>query len=194
MKKILSIVVFTTMATMGFAQVPFFSFGPKAVLNFSDFSTDVGELQSRLRPGFDAGLFFRFNIKSLYIQPEVLYSFKSSNLEDMSTQIQNHTYSVDVPVLVGYKLLDLEAVNIRLFAGPRFAFTVGDNLQEVGEKFTKTLEATPFNFSGQAGVGIDIYKITLDFRYDYTFTNIIKGFGGSVRPNVFLISVGWKIL
>ncbi|MDR1680274.1 MAG: PorT family protein [Prevotellaceae bacterium] len=195
MKRTLTIVLLMMMATAGIARSPFFSFGPKAALNSSKFATTVSELQSSLRPGFDVGLFFRFSIKSLYIQPEVLYSFKSSDLTEMSEQIRNRTQSFDVPVLLGYELVDLSVINLRLFVGPRLSFAAGDNLKEVGEKFGRELKAAPFCLAAQAGVGIDLfYRLTVDFRYDFTFTNAVKGFGGTLKPNALLISAGWKLL
>ncbi len=184
MKKILFTLTVILLTTSAFAQ---FTFGPKAALNFSKFSFNVDEMKSNMKPGFDAGVFLRFGHR-LYIQPELLYSFKSTDVEDISNEIDDiKTHAIDVPVLLGFKLLDFKLGNLRAFVGPKFSFTVGDDFRE-------TVESAAFNFAGQAGLGVDLLMFTLDFRYDYTFTNTAKVQDVKFHTNAFVISLGWKIL
>jgi hypothetical protein len=188
MKKPFFTLAVLLLATTGFAQ---FTFGPKAALNFSEFYTNIDELKSVMKPGFHAGLFFRIGGR-LHVQPELLYAFKSSNIEESFSHAKNsiktETSSIDIPVLLGYKLVDTRYVNFRLFAGPRFAVVVKDN-------FEATYKSARFNYAGQFGVGLDVYGLTIDFRYDYFFnTSAEHESGGRLRFNVLQLSLGWKIL
>jgi hypothetical protein len=188
MKKLSFTLAVLLLATTGFAQ---FTFGPKAALNFSGFYTGIDELKSEMKPGFHAGLFFRFGGR-LHVQPELLYAFKSSNIEESFSQAKNsiktETSSIDIPVLLGYKLVNTRSVNFRLFAGPRVAMVVKDN-------FKTTYKSTRFNYAGQFGLGVDVYRLTIDLRYDYFFNTTVKHENGErLHFNVVQLSVGWKIL
>jgi hypothetical protein len=202
------------MGTAGFAQAPFFSFGPKSAVNFSRFSTDVKYWYTNYRPGFDAGLFFRFHINRFYIQPEALYSLFRTDMHysrfyftgqfaSLSTMdVFVNTSTINMPVLIGYAVLNWPIGNLRVFAGPRLTYTLRSVQENNRHDFPLSFESTPVNFSGQAGVGVDIFFFTLDVRYDYTFTDVLKGlygnannalYEGSLHPGVFIISLGWKI-
>jgi hypothetical protein len=191
MKKVIITVTVLLFATTGFAQ---FSFGAKGAVNFSKFSTNLDELKTNRNPGFDLGFFARVGISKLYVQPELVYSFTSTDFDTVVDDMKNiKSSSIDVPVLVGYKLLDFKAFNLRAFLGPRFSFVVHDN-------FKDSFKSAAFNFAGQAGLGFDLFMFTVDFRYDYTFTKTASATetasvnNGNLRFNTFLISLGWKIL
>jgi len=170
------------------AQIPGFSIGPKIALNFSELSTNLDNMKSSMEPGFDFGLFMRVGSK-LYVQPELTYSFKNGKLRSIVDEATNiRTSALDMPVLVGYRLLGVNAANIRAFAGPKFSFVVDNNFSNWSDK------ASNFNFGGQLGLGFDLLMFTVDFRYDHTFTNMSKISGHTLRNNGFLISLGWKIL
>jgi hypothetical protein len=185
MKKIILSFAVLLLSSSAFALIPGFSFGPKAALGFSKLSTNLDEMRSSMKPGFDLGIFARVGNK-LYLQPEVTYSFKNGKLKDIWNEAKNlHSSALDVPVLVGYKLADIGAANIRAFAGPKFSFVLDDNWHA---------KTSNFNFGGQAGLGLDLLMLTVDFRYDHTFSNMSKMSGQTIRSNGFLISLGWKLL
>lgn len=189
MKKTIITFVLMLLASSAFAQIPGISFGPKIALNFSKFSTNYDEVEASMKPGFDLGLFARFGNK-LYLQPELTYSFQSSKIKNIADEMANFslkTSTLDVPVLIGYKLLDLGAGNLRAFAGPNFSFVLGDNFDEFGN-------AASFNVGGQAGLGIDLLKLTIDVRYGYIFTNMADDSGVKVHNNALMVSLGWKLL
>jgi len=185
MKKIVFTLLISLMAASAFAQ---FSIGPKVALNFSNFSTNINTLKSDLQPGFDVGLFARIG-KKLYVQPEVLYAFKSNEIKSIIGEAKNYkTHAIDVPVLVGYKLLSFGSLsNIRIFAGPKLSVLVGNNFED-------TFKSTAFNYAGQAGLGVDLLMVTLDLRYDFAFNDIASVSDIKFRTNSFVISLGWKIL
>jgi len=189
MKKCVLVVVALLLATMCSAQ-KFFEFGPKAALNFSQFSTNINELESNMKSGFDAGLFFRFG-KSFYVQPELLFSFKSLDLVESYDQIKDSinakSTSLELPILLGYKLFNTREFNLRVFAGPRISFAIKDD-------FKSTYKSAKFNYAGQFGVGVDIVIFSIDFRYDYTFSEFAKDESNDAKLNMnsFIISLGIK--
>jgi hypothetical protein len=185
MKKIFILLLSLLLTTSGFAQ---FTFGPKVALNFAELSPNIAELASARNPGFEVGLFFRAG-RRFYIQPELLYAFKSANLEENFSQVitkNTKISSIDLPVLLGFKIINVNLLNLRIFAGPHFAFTVKNN-------FADTYKSAGFNFAGLMGVGVDVVKFTVDFRYDYFINASAKhASGGRLRFNVFQVSIGWK--
>lgn len=122
--------------------------------------------------GFHLGFFVQAQLGNFFIQPEVLFNSNSVDysFEDLQgidpVQIRDENYQyLDIPIMMGVKLGPL-----RLGAGP------------VGHLF---LDSTSdlFDFEGydqafddltlgwQAGVGLDLWKLHLDFRYEGNFTD-----------------------
>lgn len=81
----------------------------------------------KYRNDFNAGLFYRLNLKKFSIQPELYYqvrggSFKASTnfAETGNTILRNHYRYVSVPLLFGYEL----AKNISIVAGPEYGYAL----------------------------------------------------------------------
>ena len=165
---------------------------------------------------FHAGLFARIPLgKVVYLQPEVLYSIQKKNFEltlpDIlsggSTVTLNrfaNISTVDVPILVGAKLLDLKIVNLRAFAGPMIRLDAGSSLD-----FTKTDPNSTFdpntlvkeiqkaNIGLEAGIGVDVLMFALDLRYnliaDMYKTTLTATTLTSIPANTIVVSLGWKL-
>ncbi len=220
MKRILFSVVFLLFVAVASAQ---FNFGLKAGYNsslslenlgsLSDGSYNMDNVKSEMWNNFQAGAFARVLIKKFYIQPEVLYSVQKKDYElkqvliDEDTRRDVNTYmnisNVEVPLLVGYKLLDMKVANVRVFAGPRFTMNAGSSLQYENlseEEITVAGLAQDFKDSQvsiDAGVGVDLFMFALDAR-----VNLIQDFQGlkstdlkniSMPTNTFVISLAWKL-
>lgn len=165
---------------------------------------------------FHAGVFARIPFgKIIYVQPEVLYSIQKKNftlgIPDVISGGKSITVdrlanfsTVDVPILVGAKLLDLKVVNLRAFAGPMLRFDAGSSLDfknlTSGSNFnTSTLvnEVQKANLGFEAGLGVDVLMFALDFRYNLISdmyknplsTSTLK----TIPANTFVISLGWKL-
>jgi hypothetical protein len=178
-----------------FAGLP--NVGIKLGANFSKLSTNLKEMKTSLQPGVDAGVFVRVPMKKWYLQPEALYSFRSYKFYVDDVLGKDHEkfkmHLVTVPVLVGYKLLDVKLMNLRVFAGPEFGFILNSN-----KNTNYAVEKT--NIAGNVGLGIDFAMLTFDLKYSYTFNKAIKSdldySGGTLKThdNMFAISIGWKFL
>jgi opacity protein-like surface antigen len=174
MKKLILIfaTVFCTQAA--FAQ---FDFGIKAGLNLNKIHTDAGSLNANYKEsldtktGFSAGIFARIGDK-IFLQPEVLYTERNGNIIELNgNTIHKIKYkSVDVPVLVGFKLFDFLRVN----AGP----VANIKLKEEGTFFNTVGTATKDDaiknatFGYQAGAGLSFGPIDIDVRKDGSLGSI----------------------
>ena len=130
--------------------------------------------------GIHLGLFARGKLTDRwYVQPEVVFNssrvnFKVTDLsEGLVDKVLSETYrNLDIPFMLGYKLGPL-----RLEAGPvghvymASKSELEDNVTGYEKRFNN------FNMGYQAGVGLDIWKILLDLRYEGNFTK----FGDHIR-------------
>jgi hypothetical protein len=219
MKKVIISAVFLLSVTASFAQ---FNFGIKAgytsslgVNNLGSVTSgayNLNSVNSDLSNGFQAGVFARFGFKKLYFQPEFLYDMGKKNytmtIQDaQSNNIQFNKRvnisTLEVPLLLGYKLLDLKLVNLRAFAGPKLRFNAGSsldysNLSSGGsvtqDQLIKDVKAAQLGL--EAGVGIDFLMFTLDARYnvikDMYQTKLSSVTIDNLQANTFVISLGWK--
>ena len=223
MKKTIIASVLLLTVTFAYAQV---NFGIKASYNSSlsmnnlnsvtSGSYNLNSVNSELSNGFQAGVFARFGFNKLYFQPEFLYnmgkktdkiSFQAnSNNSIVTTFNKNVTVStLDVPLLLGYKLLDLKVVNLRAFAGPKLRFNAGSSLDYSNlttggsvtqDQLEKDIKAAQLGL--EAGVGVDVLMFTLDARLnlikDMYQTKLNSTTIDNIRANTFVISLGWKLL
>ena len=184
MKKVIITVLFICTAAMCSA-LP--NFGAKIGANMSKFSVSSSEMKYSFQPGFDVGFFARLKHHKLYVQPEVFYSYQATK-NDLG---KFKTHSINVPVLVGYKLVDVKMTNVRVFLGPEFNYILNEN----------TDLRSPANITGCIGAGIDVAMITFDLRYGYTFNKAIETsdktnpyHNTNAHNNVISLSLGWKFL
>ena len=222
MKRILFSTVFLFIITIAYAQL---SFGVKAGYNSSltlsnlssvrDGSYNLGNVKNEMWNNFQAGLFARVFIKKFYIQPELLYSVQKKEYDMMDVMIDGtatdvNTYmnisNVEVPLLIGYKLLDMKVANLRVFLGPKFILNTGSSLDykniEDGQPVTADNLMKDFKDSQvdlEVGAGIDVFMFALDARL-----NLVQDVAGkfnsiddvsTIKPptSAFVISLGWKL-
>jgi hypothetical protein len=184
-------------------QAQTLDFGIKAGLNFSELSNNIPTQYNATNTatGFVGGAYGRVGILGFFAQPELLYSQRKgayTSTVDGSAVINTLSY-LDVPVLVGYKLLFA-----RFNAGPNFQFLM--NAQQSGTDAAKDPNFTKSNFNSsvvgyQAGVGVDLLKLSVDLRYDGNFgslgNEITTATGQkidySTRASMWQLTVGFKL-
>lgn len=121
--------------------------------------------------------------RTLYIQPEVLYTGKGGSYlvqpidangqaVGSPTQVKVKTENIDVPVLLGLKIGPL-----RVNAGPVASFLIGSNesIKEAITKYTQGSVSDTFNQAAwgyQLGGGLDIGNFSLDVRYEDSLSNV----------------------
>lgn len=193
------ILILALLPSLSFAQI---SFGLKIGANFSRLNTELlktprlsspggspvlsgGQVvydffqnNSQNTTGMVGGVYLRLG-KKVFIQPELLISSKGGSFDVVKAglptqQVNIRLTTIDVPVLIGYKLGPL-----RLHAGPMASLTVGTNqslknalnqyaTQPIGDTFKQAI------FGYQAGVGISLLGIQLDARYESNLSDLSK--------------------
>jgi hypothetical protein len=152
--------------------------------------------------GIHGGLVIRIKIGNHFmIMPEVLlnsnkvsYSVIDINNSTLSDSILTEKYQyLDIPLLFGYK-----AGPLRVNAGPighLYLNSTSELLENIDGYEQKFEDLT---LGWQAGVGLDLWKFTIDFRYEGNFSKFgdhIVFFGNEYAfdqsPSRFLISVGY---
>lgn len=208
MKRILLIVVVFLAANTAFSQ---FTFGPKIGYNTSKLSVDRSDIKTDLKNSFQFGLFARFG-KKYYLQPELNWLtqggvFKNTeeqeNLEKFDQEIKLKT--VQVPVLIGVKLVNLKIMNLRAHAGPVASFVTDKEIdsKKLNDYFEpiKQADLKDIIWSAQIGLGVDVLMFTLDIRYNLGLNKVIgdinlengERINFDSRASGFNVSLGWKI-
>ncbi|WP_205503952.1 porin family protein [Rufibacter psychrotolerans] len=142
--------------------------------------------------GFHAGVFTRFNVAGFLLQPEAVLSSSGGKFEvpdDMgNTTVQEMGFTnVDVPLLVGYKLLFARA-----YAGPVASFLIDSEFGTMDMK--KAMDSADWGY--QIGAGVDISRLTADVRYERLKRSYTDASTGSVdfRNQQVIFSLGYKLI
>lgn len=175
-----------------------FSGGVRAGIVVNKLSTNLGDYVTHNYVGFKGGLFAKFNIKKWYIQPEVSFAMNGGNIHyrEQNTHYVIRVNTIEVPVLAGYDLISSEFFKLRLNAGPYVAFNVSQKI--TGDAPYRDEDLLKVNAGLMAGAGLDIWKIGLDFRYQFGLTNMLKSHQAfqeplqSVQNGVFDISLSYR--
>ena len=185
------------MSTSAFSQVSV-NFGPKVGINYSrlSFSGADRRISNRYATGYQGGAFVRINIKRFYLQPEVLFNEKGSRISFDANQGNRLSgkvklQSLDIPLLLGFKVIDSELFNLRISAGTMNSLLLRDQ-SAVLNNLSPDARFRRSQFGYLAGLGIDLANLTLDARYEGGFQRINPELGG--RPRSFTFSVGFKLL
>ncbi len=212
MKKGFLLLLFMSFGAICLAQI---NFGPKIGYNSTKLSLDRNDIESDLRNNFQFGAFLRIG-KKIYVQPEINWVsqgsiYKSSDLNPIT--IGNSTIvfeqevkmrTIQVPVLVGIKVIDFKTFNFRVMAGPTASFVTKTEVENKIDGGTiaitdEDVEDTVWSF--QVGAGIDFLKTTLDIRYNFGINNVIsnvdilgENFEFSSKTSGFNVTLGLKIL
>jgi hypothetical protein len=198
MKKFILLLFMVCAASYAFSQI---KFGPKIGYNASKLSTTADSISSQFKSGFQFGAFVRIG-KKFYLQPELYYTTQGGILEkDSSAQSWKQNIklgSLDVPVLVGFKIINTDLVNLRVMAGPMASFIVNKKITEMNS-ITGPVTSSDIknvNWYIQAGAGVDIWFFTLDVRYQIGLNKIINDVSNyqfNTTNNVWVVSLGFKI-
>ncbi len=191
-----------------FAQLPI-SLGVKIGFNSAKMPTEftnVSDIKDQAKAGFLAGAFARFELPIIYIQPEVYFTKKGGDFQSATIpQFQNQVFTqqtvlntIDVPVLVGAKLLNLKVVNFRVMAGPVISFVTSKDVsyQVNGVNLGSAPSSSKYKntiWCIQAGVGVDVLKFSLDFRYEWGLNNISDYADMNTKTKLFNVSLGLKL-
>jgi opacity protein-like surface antigen len=209
--------------------------GPKVGYQTTKLSYNKADIKSGFANHFTAGLFGRVTIGRLYVQPEVLY-FKTSNLfavdvagtgndnlfnlpTGANVNLTLNQMNLQVPVLVGVKIIDLDLIALRAQVGPTANFvlksqTLFDKTYTINgqqEELESTTTDQNFNTKNiawglQAGLGVDVLDfITLDINYNFGLSKVFENLNNTTlgetfdfsnidntKQSMFMVTVGLK--
>lgn len=227
------------MGSVAFAGGGFdLAIGPKVGYQTTKLSYDKADIKSDFSNHFTAGVFGRVTVGRLYVQPEVLY-FKTSNVFDAhvigvdenenlfnlptgaNVNVTLNQMNLQVPILVGVNLIDLDLITLRAQAGPTANFVLQsktlydqtytiDGQQADIANTTTDQEFNPKSISWglQAGLGVDVLKrFTLDINYNFGLSSMFEKLNDTqlgetfdfsniddTKQNIFMVTVGIKLL
>ncbi|MBK8108979.1 MAG: PorT family protein [Saprospiraceae bacterium] len=169
---------------------------------------DTGE--TKMRPGFSAGLFYQIQSGSLTIQPEINFAQQGTkfNVDFLGSKLES-TFTmnyIQVPILVKYGFGDMEKLNFFVEAGPYLGLGIGKAKAETcidgGDCETEETEYGSSDeqiknpdFGAQFGAGVNINKnISVDVRYVLGLANLVNDGDeeNSWKNNAINIGVGYK--
>ncbi len=210
MKKIVLTFVLIFASSMIFAQ---FTLGPKIGYNTSKLSVDQSDIETSLKNSFQFGIFARLGSSDskVYLQPEINWLtqggvFKqpevTGSLSPFEQEIDLKT--IQIPVIIGYKIINPKIINIRILAGPVASIVTDKKIESKDiSGYIKPIEDANIEdliWSLQVGAGVDILMFTIDVRYNIGLNKVINDITIDGTPVTFAskvsgfsVSLGWKI-
>ena len=166
MKKIVALMTMACFTLHGLSQV---TIKPAAGLNFTDFTKDGGPgNKAQAKVGWQLGGSVAFG-KKFYWEPGLFYVGKSTEYDTLvpTSGIKANFKGLRIPLNVGYQLIGNEEsfATLRIFGGiSGFFITSTDNINK--DSLNTSI------FALLAGAGVDIWKLFVDFSYEWSMTNI----------------------
>ena len=213
--------------------------GPKVGFQTASLSYQKADIKAGFSNHFTAGLFGRVTVGRVYVQPEVLY-FKTSNIFDghvtgvesdnlfnlptgANLNLTLNQMNRQVPILVGFNVIDLDVVTLRAQVGPTANFILqsqtlydetytinGQQYQVEQQNATsdENFDTKSISWGVQAGIGVDVLKrITLDINYNFGLSKMFDALNetslgetfdfsniDNTKQNMFMVTVGIKLL
>jgi len=155
-------------------------FGIKGGINFSTLYVD--EADSKMRTGFNLGLFCKLPLSNIIaVQPELYYTTKGAEITYNTTFVDGtagfHLNYLEFPVMFVGNITDV----FNIHAGPYAAFLISGKVKNESNvnlfDFEENLDTDDYNTfeTGLAfGAGIDLNAISLGVRYSQSFTKVGK--------------------
>ncbi len=153
--------------------------------------------------GYLIGAFTKIGFAGMFVNPEVYFRNFSlpvvSNTNSTSSIVSNTSLNyIDVPVLFGKKLFRF----FSLSAGPNFQFLINKQISNSNQNVLGNGEFNDFVLGAQLGAGLDIWRLTFDFRYDFSINTIGKiantinnsNVDFSSRTSMLQFKIGYKFV
>ena len=176
------LLLLTCLAVMAFNAQSQIKFGIRAGLTSSTVEADkvvftnsntTIETSKDAKVGIQFGLFSQISLGGMFVQPELLLTtsggvIKVKDINGEHLQDQRFT-KVDLPVLVGAKMGPL-----RIGVGPVASMVLNSKseLSDINGYDDKFKKAT---FGYQAGIGLDIWKLAIDLKYEGNLSKLGDG-------------------
>jgi hypothetical protein len=182
-----------------------FALGLKIGYNANKLSANLDTVKSQFNSGFHVGIWTRIG-KRIYVAPELQYTMNGAvftnegNLATNNWKQKITIGSVDVPVLLGFKIIHSKAITWRIELGPQVSFITNTKISDLNS-VTGPIESSSFksvNWYILGGTGIDVLFLKFDIRYMYGLNQMIQDVQTATasfdsRNQMFAVSLGFKI-
>jgi len=177
------------------AQLPF-TFGPKVGFTTTKLTTNKAEIKDDFLANPHGGVFMRIGKKN-YIQPEVNFTAKGGlfNENELLPVREIQLNTVEIPLLLGARVINGSLANFRLMFGPSVSFVIDktvDTPPGLDEFDLDKLKDAMWGIQG--GIGLDVLMLSLDVRWELGLNNVSELDGIEMKNSLFNVSLGWKIL
>lgn len=180
-----------------------FALGVKLGYNANKLSTNLDSVKSQFNSGFHVGVWAHFG-KRFYVAPELLYSMSGAvftNEGNLSTNDWKQKItigSLDIPVMLGFKIIHSDVITWRVELGPEASFNINKKVSDENSVIGPIQESSLSSMSWYAlgGTGIDVLFLSLDIRYKYGLNQLIKdveNYQFDTKNQMFVVSLGFKI-
>jgi len=150
--------------------------------------------------GYHIGVDARINLAMIFVQPEVYFNAGGGTLQKVvdggTNELLNVDFSrIDVPILVGVKLGPA-----RLGIGPVGSYVLSNSYEDLATLIPDLdLFSKQMTWGFQAGLGLDVWKLSIDARYEGSLSKLGRDqvtvgstdFTLDARPSQWLVSVGY---
>jgi len=144
---------------------------PQAGITLSRLSTDEIIDNSEARVGTDLGVAFRMG-KRVHFFPGVYWKRWGSDLVVLgsdtmgSATFELNAQSIQVPARIGFNIVQNDLFKWRINGGPSWTRVIKLESDPTDPEAWDIEDFNPNIFSWQAGMGIDLWFLTLDLTYD----------------------------
>lgn len=188
-----------------FAQVDInpigFTVGPMAGITSTTASVNINKSKETAGSGISLGGFARLRVLRFLLQPELLYTTRSSSFVTTEAGIPGNnvypfnvtTKGIDINILGGYRLLSLgQFAALRAMGGVGLGYVSDKTLEYNGVSYVSA------GIKDQAqrlilGVGIDALKLTADLRFEIGLTNVMNNTTVDLTHNTFSLTLGFML-
>ena len=208
MKKLILIAVASFFLVQA-SNAQFFNYGIKGGVGFSSLTindvtgiTDGQDVYDLLTgdgvAGYHLGLQGRIKVAMILIQPELYWNTGGGSLEQVmnggvTEVLQVKWNRLDLPLLVGAKLGP-----VRLNIGPVGSIVLSESNDGSTGNFDYELYTSTMNWGWQGGIGFDLWKLSLDIRYEGSLSDLsdslpeqLQGYNMDPRPSQWIFSAGF---
>ena len=188
-KLLFSLAVILTMAVSAIGQVEIKGL---VGINFASLANPPSGSDWQAQAGYQFGGGVLIGDK-FYVEPGIQFVRNSRVITpDDLDEFDFSQNLVKVPVYAGYHLLGHESgpLALRVFAGP--AVSVAGKIKKGEDQITKD-DIKNAHFMVDAGVGVDILFLFVEFNYEYAFTPYFSDEAFDSRHSGFLINAGIHI-
>ncbi|MXV37376.1 outer membrane beta-barrel protein [Flavobacteriaceae bacterium Ap0902] len=111
--------------------------------------------------GYHVGLYKKFGLTGVFIQPELWYVNYKNEFEDQSGNNFDLNYKrIDVPVSIGTNVLGIGQIQ----AGPVFSYYFEDDIDIAN---ITEVDQDDISLALQIGAGISLQQLDISIRYDF---------------------------